>query len=315
MRIRHIAAPAAASALLLLAGCGSDSSSSTSASAAGSGAGSSSSAPSSSTSSAQAAASYTCVKGTVTASGSTALQPLVQKAATDYQTKCPGSTVTVSGGGSSTGLSNVDSGTSDIGDSDVPSSNAKSLKNQLTDHQVAVVVFAVVVNPKTNVTALTTQQIQDVFSGKVTNWKSVGGADVPVTLIERKPGSGTRLSFDKDVMAGTAESATPSSTQDSTSLVVSGVGAADGGVSYINAASVGSLTAVAIDQVKPGAATVADGTYKFFSHEHMYTNAAGSPAAQDFINFILSSDFQSSVSGLGFVPAAQATRQSAVDAG
>jgi phosphate transport system substrate-binding protein len=305
MRLVSLAAPAAAGVLLLSA-CGSSDTSSSSSSA------------SSSSSSGAAAATATCVQGSLSVSGSTALQPLAQNAAAAYMAKCPGATVTVSGGGSSTGLSNVDSGTSDIGMSDVPSCNAKNLKNQLTDNQVAIVIFAVVVNPKSGVTNLTTAQIQDIFSGKVTNFSAVGGASVPISVIERKPGSGTRLTFEKTVMKGVAETSTPASTQDSTSLVVAGVSAADGGISYINVASKDGLTAVSIDGASPTADHVKGGTYPFYAHEHMYvnpTNTANAALANDFINYIKSNEFQTThVSSLGFVPVGTTTVQSAVDA-
>ena len=258
---------------------------------------------------------YTCATGTATASGSTALLPLAQKAATAYTAKCPGGTITVSGGGSSTGLANVAAGTSDIGDSDVPVTDAPSIDaTSVTDHQVAIVAFAIIVNPKTNVTNLTLKQAQDVFSGKVTNWKDVGGADLPVTLIERKPGSGTRLSFDKCVMRGTPESTTPSSTQDSTQLVVQGVTGSDGGASYVGLASVGTTTAVNLDGVKPDATTVKAGAYPFWSHEHMYTKGAGSTLAQSFIDFILTDEFQNGeLTTLGFLPLSTTSQQSLAD--
>lgn len=266
-----------------------------------------------------AAASSTgsaCAGGTITASGSTALQPLVQKAAQAYQANCPGATITVSGGGSSTGLSNVASGASDIGDSDVPVSNAKSIDaSSVTDHQVAIVVFAVIVNPKAGVTNLTSQQVHDVFAGKITNWKQAGGADVPVTLVERKPGSGTRLSFDKIMMSGDQEAANPASTQDSTQLVLSSVAGASGGVSYLAASSADStVSKVSLDGVAPSGDNVKSGTYKFYAHEHMYTKTSASPLATSFIQFMLSSDFQSgTVSQLGFLPVSTTSAQSAAD--
>jgi phosphate transport system substrate-binding protein len=303
MQLRILVVPALAG--LALVACGSSDNNTTSSSSGGAGA--------------TASASPTtppCATGTLTASGSTALQPLVQKAAEAYQAKCPGATITVSGGGSSTGLSNVASGASDIGDSDVPVSNAKAVDpTTVKDHQVAVVVFAVITNPAAGVTNLTTAQVQDVFSGKVTNWKSVGGKDVPITLIERKPGSGTRLSFDKDVMAGTAEAANPASTQDSTQLVLTGVAGAPGGVSYIAAGSANStVTLVSIDGNAPTGANVTAGKYKVFAHEHMYTKATTSPLADSFISYILSSDFQTTqVPALGYLPVATTTEQSAAD--
>jgi phosphate transport system substrate-binding protein len=312
MRLVHLVVPIAAVGAALSA-CGSSSTSTTSSSS------SSSSGPASSgttsTTSSASAVTYTCVAGTLTMSGSTALQPLAQKAATSYQQKCAGSTITVSGGGSSTGLANVASGTSDIGMSDVPVSNAPSIDpTSVTDHQVAIVLFAVIVSPTAGVTNLTKQQIVDVFSGKDTNWSQAGGANVPITLVERKPGSGTRLSFDKILMGGTAESATPASVQDSTSLVVQGVSGAPGGVSYLNVASAGSTVPVSIDGTAPTAANVASGSYPFFAHEHMYTKGAGSPIAQDFVSFMLTPSYQSGdVASAGFLPIATTTAQSAVD--
>jgi phosphate transport system substrate-binding protein len=313
MRLVHLVVPIAAAGAALSA-CGSSSTSTTSSSSSSSSSGPASSSTTSTTSTA-AAVTYTCVAGTLTMSGSTALQPLAQKAATSYQQKCAGSTITVSGGGSSTGLANVASGTSDIGMSDVPVSNAPSIDpTSVTDHQVAIVLFAVIVNPASGVTNLTKQQIVDVFSGKDTNWSQAGGANVPITLIERKPGSGTRLSFDKILMGGTPESATPASTQDSTSLVVQGVAGADGGVSYLNVASAGSTVPVSIDGTAPTAANVASGSYPFFAHEHMYTKGAGSPIAQDFVNFMLTPSYQSGdVVAAGFLPISTTTAQSAVD--
>lgn len=298
MQLRLLAVPAAAG--LALVACGSSDNNSTS----------SSSGPAA-TSSAAA-----CATGTVTASGSTALQPLVQQAAQAYEAKCPGATITVSGGGSSTGLSNVASGASDIGDSDVPVSNAKAVDpTTVTDHQVAIAVFAVIVNPKAGVTNLTTAQVRDLFSGKTTNWSQVGGKSVPVTLVERKPGSGTRLSFDKDIMQGTAESATPASTQDSTQLVLSSVGGADGGVSYLVASSAdATVTKVSLDGVAPTGDNVKAGTYKYFSHEHMYTKTSPSPLATAFIDYILTADFQSAtVSQAGYLPVSTTKEQSLAD--
>ncbi|HEY6377779.1 MAG TPA: phosphate ABC transporter substrate-binding protein [Candidatus Dormibacteraeota bacterium] len=303
MRLFSLGAPITAG-IVLLSACGS---SDTSSSTAGGGA-------SSTTPSSAAQATFTCATGSLSASGSTALQPLVQAAVSAYQAKCPGATITVAGGGSSTGLGNVAHGISDIGNSDVPVSFAKTIDaSTVTDHQVAVAQFAVIANPKTGVTNLTLAQIQQVFSGQVTNWKAVGGNDVPVTLIERKPGSGTRLTFDTDVMNGTTESATPAATQDSTTLVVQGVLAADGGVSYATVGSAGSLTIVTIAGSTPSVGDINSGKYPFFSHEHMYTKGTGSALAQDFINFMMSKQFEATVLGQHYVPTSEITVQSKVD--
>jgi phosphate transport system substrate-binding protein len=302
MRLHHLALPAAAAALAVAA-CGSDTSTSSSGAQAVA---------------TTTATTFTCQTGSATAHGSTALLPAVQKAATNYQAKCPGSTITASGGGSSEGISKAVDGSFDIGDSDVPASNAKGIDTaQLKDHQVAVVVFAVIVNPAAKVTNLTTQQIVDIFSGKISQWKDVGGdPTLPITLYFRKAGSGTRLSFQKDIMKGVAESSSPAGQIDSTQQVLGAVGKAGvGAICYVALGSVDStVTALSIDGVTPGASALASGKYAFFAHEHMYTKGDGSPIAQSFIQYILSDEFQKGdLKSLGFLPVATTKALAAVD--
>lgn len=261
-----------------------------------------------------------CVGGSVTASGSTALLPLAQKAATDYHAQCGSATITTSGGGSSAGLSNVNSGTSDIGDSDVPASAAPGVNQaNLQDHQVAIVVFTVVANNGAGVNNLTTAQVQNIFSGKVNNWSQVGGKNQAITLIERKPGSGTRFVFDKTVMGSVAESSTPAAQEDSTQLVMQAVSSQPGAVSYVGTASMNGatgVTGVKLNGVSADGPSVNAGTYPFFSHEHMYTRKSPAPPglATDYINFIMAPGYQSSaVPAAGFLPLSTTSRQSAAD--
>lgn len=117
--------------------------------------------------------SYNCVSGTITASGSTALAPLVKAVAQQYSTKCSGATITVNLGGSKTGLANVEAGSVNIGNSDVKADPATQA--DLVDHQVAVVIFAVITNKGVGVTNLTTAQLKSIYAGTVTNWNQVGG--------------------------------------------------------------------------------------------------------------------------------------------
>ena len=102
------------------------------------------------------------------AAGSTALQPLVTAAAETYQAQHSDVKISVTGGGSKTGLSLVGNKAVDLGNSDIlaPAGSA------LVDHKVAVVGFSVIVNPASGVTNLTKKQVQDIFSGKVSNWKT-----------------------------------------------------------------------------------------------------------------------------------------------
>lgn len=122
------------------------------------------------------------ISGSILASGSTALQPLVELVAENFMDKNTGVDIQVQGGGSGTGLTQVAEKQVDIGNSDVFAE--EKLKDAdaekaaaLVDHQVAVVAIAAVSHPDAGVDSLTKQQLVDIFTGKITNWSEVGGAD------------------------------------------------------------------------------------------------------------------------------------------
>src|SRR5258708_19595554 len=142
--------------------------------------------------------SYNCISGSTTASGSTALAPLVKAVAQKYEARCTSATITVNLGGSKTGLANVEAGSVDIGDSDVPAN--PSTQSDLVDHQVAVVVFGIIVNKDVTVPNITTAQIKEIYSGKVTNWSQVGGPSLPIVVVSRPASSGTRATFQKYIL-------------------------------------------------------------------------------------------------------------------
>ncbi|MGH7204525.1 MAG: PstS family phosphate ABC transporter substrate-binding protein [Candidatus Levyibacteriota bacterium] len=245
---------------------------------------------------------FTCIKGSMTSSGSTALAPLVQAVAKKYQEKCSGASITVNLGGSGTGLANVENGSSDIGNSDI---YAKTGQKDLVDHQVAVVAFVMLVNSKVTVTNLTTDQLKDIYSGKVTNWKDVGGADLPIVVVSRPTSSGTRATFQKYVL-GTPEtvSGPASLTTDSTGTVVKNVQQTDGAIGYAASgpAKKSGLSILKIDTVDPTPANVEKNSYKFWNIEHMYTKGKAKPLAQALIDYMLSNDGKAAAASLDFLP-------------
>lgn len=146
--------------------------------------------------------------GSITAAGSSALKPLVDDAADMFIEKYPDVSITIDAGGSGEGLKQVSEGTVNIGNSDVEASAKldEAQAKELVDHQVCVVTMAPIVNndvKEGGVEDLTKQQLIDIFTGKTTNWKEVGGPDESIVLVTRPTSSGTRATFQKYALDGT----------------------------------------------------------------------------------------------------------------
>jgi phosphate transport system substrate-binding protein len=250
---------------------------------------------------------FTCVQGQITAAGSTALAPLAQAVAADYQKQCPGATITVNLGGSKTGLSDVEGGNVQIGDSDI---FRLPTQTDLVDHQVAVVVFVMVVNPQvTGVTNLTTAQLQGIYSGTITNWKQVGGPDMKIVVVSRPASSGTRATFQQYILGGPEKITGPSSlVSDSTGTVATEVKQTAGAIGYITLGSAQSLslTPLSIDGNSPtNTSLVESNTYKFWNIEHMYTKGPASGLTQAFIDYMFSSTAKQEEAKLAFLSTTQ----------
>jgi phosphate transport system substrate-binding protein len=257
---------------------------------------------------------YTCVSGTLVVSGSTALQPLVAKVATDYMGRCTGASITVQGGGSGAGRTAVESGSVGIGDSDTP---AGSTQADLVDHQVAVVIFGIIVNSKAGVTNLTTAQLQGIYDGTYTNWNQVGGANQPIVVVSRPASSGTRATFAQYVLGKNETVTGPSHlVSDATGTVVQEVSQTDGAVGYAATGQVpsgGGAQVISIDSNQPTAANVESNTYKFWNIEHMYTKGAPTQLEQALIDYMDSDQGHTEEATLQFVSLA-AVQPSAITA-
>ncbi|KLU60775.1 phosphate-binding protein PstS 1 precursor [Peptococcaceae bacterium CEB3] len=241
-------------------------------------------------------------KKTVNTAGSTALEPLVKIAADEFMQKNNGVQVTVSGGGSFTGLNNVASGAIDIGNSDVfvtPELKGKGL----VDHQVAVAPFLIIVNNDVPVDNLSQAQLQDIFTGKVTNWQQVGGKNEKISIIGRATSSGSRATISKVVLDG--KDFTPSAaSQDSTGNLIESVAQTPGAIGYIDAAYLTKkVKALKYNGVAYSAATVENGQYPIYAFEHMYTKGEPTGNVKAFLDYMMSPDFQNrNVVKAGFLP-------------
>jgi phosphate transport system substrate-binding protein len=255
-------------------------------------------------------AAVTCATGSITAAGSTALQPLVDRAGKDFVAACSGAQIQVQGGGSGTGLTQVSQGAVQIGNSDVTAESklASPDASALVDHVVAKQGWVAVVNTGvTGVTNLTTQQSIDIWTGKVTNWKDVGGPDVPIVLVLRPASSGTRSVYKKIVLGGAAEATGQALTEDSNGAVVTAVKGTPGAISVIGFAyyqqNLGQVTALQLDGVDATVDNMKAGTYKLAADGHMYTKGQPDGLTKAFLDYMLGPTVQgTTIPSLNYAP-------------
>lgn len=245
--------------------------------------------------------------GKVTVSGSSALLPLAKDAAQKFKAKNDQVSITLNAGGSGTGLKQVSEGSVDIGNSDVFAKEKlpEAKAAELVDHKVAITVMAPVVSKEigTNVKSLTKAQLQDIFTGKVTNWKDVGGPDEAVVLITRPSTSGTRALFTKYALDGKEELSNKSMETDDSGTLVQTVSQTKGAIGYVALSYLMNnniVTPLAIDGVEPTLDNVYNGKYPVWGYEHMYTKGEATGAVKAFIDFIMSKDYNADIEKQGY---------------
>ncbi|MBP2057552.1 phosphate transport system substrate-binding protein [Lactobacillus colini] len=239
----------------------------------------------------------------ITIVGSSAMQLLAEQAGNDYRLTHTDSNIVVQGGGSGTGLSQVQAKAVEIGTSDVFAETQKGIDAKvLTDYKIAIVGIVPIVNKGVGVKNLTFQQLKDIFSGKITNWKQVGGKNLAITVINRSKGSGTRSSFEGIVLKGVKP--VKAQEQDSNGTVRKIVSSTPGTISYISFpyANDKNIQKLSLNGIAPTNDNVTTNKWQLWSYEHMYTQKNAPKYVKDFIKYMLSTKVQKGlVPKLGYI--------------
>ncbi len=245
--------------------------------------------------------------------GSDTVLPLSQKLAENYMKKNSGAKLTITGGGSGIGLSALVEGSTDIAMSSrkIKFDEKVKLKNSGKVSKEVIIArdaLTVVVHPKNKVSKLTREQIEGIFTGKITNWKQVGGVDMPITAYSRETTSGTYEFFKENVLKNKNYKSGILS-MPATGAIIQSIGQTPGAIGYVGMAYVtDDVKAIHVSYdggktfIEPNSANAKSGVYPIVRPLYYYYEAKSEAKVSAFIKFILSAEGQKIVDTIGYIP-------------
>ncbi len=249
-------------------------------------------------------------KETVRVSGSTTVLPLAEGGAEAFNSEQSDFQVLITGGGTGVGMKNIAEGNSDIAmaSREVTDEEMSNFGDKFQENLVGYDGIVIGVSKQiydSGVTALRKDQVKKIYSGETTNWRDIGGPDSEILVVAREQGSGTRDTFNEDIMNNKkAETPGVSTVAGSNAEVRTALTGSNKAIGYLgfSYAEDGAIGAITLDGIKPTAETIKDGRYELARKLYFYTFGDALPGAEAFIDFMVGSAGQKVAEEYGFVP-------------
>jgi phosphate transport system substrate-binding protein len=249
-------------------------------------------------------------KTSITVKGSDTVLPLSQKEAEEYMKLHPDASITVVGGGSGVGITALIENTTDIAMASRSMKPEEKMKFKDQGYRETIIAYdalALVVNPHNKVDKLTRQQLEDIFTGKITNWKQVGGNDMKIVALSRETSSGTYEFFKEHVM-NKKNYANSVLSMPATGAIIETVGRTEGAIGYVGLAYLSKdVKAVAVSSdegktfVAPSVSSAQQGIYPISRPLYYYYSTAKESLVKPFVDYLLSEAGQKNVDAVGYV--------------
>jgi phosphate transport system substrate-binding protein len=249
----------------------------------------------------------------VAVSGSSTVMPLAGLAAEEFNMLQDKYHVSVTSGGTGVGIVDVAEGRSDIAmaSREVQLSERQRYETpslKFMEFAIGFDAICLVVSPDvydSGVTSLTKDEVKQIYAGDITNWEELGGPDMEIFVIGRKPGSGTRDTFN-EIILGSKEAESPGVTIDAwdSSEVKTAIRGSDSAIGYMGYSYVrnGDVDVVALDGISPTIENIKNETYPLARKLYFYTVGDPNPGAKAFLDYVLSPDGQKIAIDNGFIP-------------
>jgi len=253
--------------------------------------------------------SIVMAKETVRVSGSTTVLPLAQAGAEAFNAEQSDYQVLVSGGGTGVGINDIAVGNSQIGmaSREVTAEEKSKFGDKFEENLVGYDGIVIAVSKPiydAGVTSLSKDQVKKIYSGEINNWKDLNGPDEQILVVAREVGSGTRDTFNEDIMGSkAAETPGVNTVTSSNAEVRTAITGSDKAIGYLgfSYAEDGSVGVITLDGVKPTKETIKSGSYELNRKLYLYTFGEAKPGAKAFIDFMTGSEGQKIAEENGFV--------------